>query len=324
MIDLQEKKNCNYCKQDLPLDRFSPGRKPGTTRCQCKSCASSYQKKKYREDNPIVKKLSSKQQIANGEVTRRCNKCLVIKPISFFEKRRKSEGRVMSYCKECEKHIDKDYRDTVSGKFSIYKRKAKSRNISFSLTLEEFSLLWQIPCTYCGIDIKTCGIDRINSSSGYTPNNIVSCCEQCNFGKLNHSLEYFISQIKKLYLNIDSIKLNQKIRFDSKFNDSSKFENRKYQKYYHSAIERNIPWNLSKSEFFSLWGLPCHYCLSDISTIGVDRINNCEGYVTGNIVPCCQSCNKMKLDYSIDEFSVWIERAYKNLYFKNFIIETKT
>lgn len=324
MTDLQEKKNCTNCKQDLPLDKFSPGRKPGSTRYQCKSCSSLYQKKRYRESNPVVKKLSSKQIQIDGETVRRCNKCLEIKSINLFEKRKKDEHRVMSYCKTCEKDIDKCYRNTMSGKFSRYKAKARSRKIPFNLTAEEFYSFWQLPCNYCGSKLETCGLDRVDSNLGYQTGNLVSCCEQCNFAKLDRELFDFIEHIKKLYSNIVSIKSAKTTNHHYEYCESISFENRRFHKYYHSAKERNIPWSLSREEFFSLWAAPCFYCQSPIEKIGVDRINNDEGYSVGNITSCCETCNKMKLDYSIDEFSSWIKRIYNHLFERGMITpETK-
>lgn len=313
MTDLQEKKTCTNCNQDLPLDRFSPGRKPGSTRYQCKSCASSCQKKKYREDNPIIKKLSSKQTQVNGETIRRCNKCLEIKSITLFEKRKKNESKTMSYCKECEKNIDKVYQNSISGKFSRYKAKARSRKITFNLNIEEFSSFWQLPCNYCGIGLQTCGLDRIDSSLGYETENIVSCCKQCNFAKLNRELSAFIGHINKLHSNISSIESIKNKNHHYEYCKSASFEKRRFYQYYHSAKERNITWSLSREEFFSLWGAPCFYCQSAIEKIGVDRINNDEGYFVGNIISCCEICNRMKLDYSIEEFSRWVKRAYDHL-----------
>lgn len=35
---------------------------------------------------------------------------------------------------------------------------------------------------------------------------------------------------------------------------------------------------------------------------GVDRVNSNAGYVIENCVPCCERCNKMKMDSSVDDF----------------------
>jgi hypothetical protein len=75
---------------------------------------------------------------------------------------------------------------------------AKERHISFNLTPEQFKNLWQAPCYYCGSEIKTIGIDRINNNEGYILNNVVSCCKICNFMKGKLSKKVFIINCKKI------------------------------------------------------------------------------------------------------------------------------
>ncbi len=88
-------------------------------------------------------------------------------------------------------------RNSLKGKYSEYKQSAKKRKIDFSLTIEEFKQLWQIPCTYCGINIKTIGIDRVDSKKGYQVNNIISCCTDCNKIKNSKTLNNFIKHCKQ-------------------------------------------------------------------------------------------------------------------------------
>jgi hypothetical protein len=53
-------------------------------------------------------------------------------------------------------------------------------------------LFWQKPCYYCGELSK--GIDRLDSTKGYEVENCVSCCEQCNYMKLDYTQEEFIKK----------------------------------------------------------------------------------------------------------------------------------
>lgn len=45
---------------------------------------------------------------------------------------------------------------------------------------------------------------------------------------------------------------------------------------------------------------PCHYCGDTVSHSGggVDRVDSAKGYVEGNVVPCCTTCNIMKNDHT--------------------------
>lgn len=75
--------------------------------------------------------------------------------------------------------------------YKDYKRRAKRKNIPFDLTPKDFKGITQRTCFYCGAPPRNenkvksgsyqySGIDRIDSTGGYTPDNIISCCFQCN------------------------------------------------------------------------------------------------------------------------------------------------
>jgi hypothetical protein len=87
---------------------------------------------------------------------------------------------------------------TINGRYAKYKSCAKDRDISFDISIEEFTTFWQTPCSYCGDSIETIGIDRVDSSLGYKINNIVSCCTICNRMKLDYTKEFFINHIQKI------------------------------------------------------------------------------------------------------------------------------
>lgn len=76
----------------------------------------------------------------------------------------------------------------------------------------------------------------------------------------------------------------------------------------------------------------CHYCgtppartakrnsggASELLVSGIDRIDNALGYVDGNVVSCCETCNLMKLDHPLSGF---LEHAQKISSFQNRAIE---
>ena len=103
---------------------------------------------------------------------------------------------------------------------SWYIAKSKARGREFSLNLEEFSRLIQGNCYYCNIGPSSerrsqktkkvvflyNGIDRIDSSKGYTVDNCVTACRYCNQAKSNLTLQEFKDHIERIYkwLMIDS------------------------------------------------------------------------------------------------------------------------
>lgn len=73
--------------------------------------------------------------------------------------------------------------------------------------------------------------------------------------------------------------------------------------------------SISLEDFKRLTSDNCHYCGSAPSIVmkstskhsayvynGLDRVDSKIGYRLNNVVPCCEMCNRMKLDYGVDEF----------------------
>lgn len=48
-----------------------------------------------------------------------------------------------------------------------------------------------------------------------------------------------------------------------------------------------------------------------VKICGVDRVDSSKGYTIDNVVPCCDICNRMKLDKDITEFFDTIKRIYE-------------
>ena len=97
--------------------------------------------------------------------------------------------------------------------FRSYQNCAKKRGYVWGLNESEFFTLTQKPCVYCGIlptqiyrasresygHFTYNGIDRVDNSKGYCPDNVVACCTICNVAKSNMSLDEFISWIRRVY-----------------------------------------------------------------------------------------------------------------------------
>lgn len=97
-----------------------------------------------------------------------------------------------------------------------YRVGARSRGLEFSLTESYFYELVIQPCVYCGDfskknvkEIKSytrsvkqpfryTGIDRVDSSKGYTVENSVPCCSICNRAKKDMDSELFKQWIENL------------------------------------------------------------------------------------------------------------------------------
>lgn len=98
-----------------------------------------------------------------------------------------------------------------------YKQSAKIRNHEWALTKKQAEELFQGDCFFCGskpkaiISVKTGygeyiynGIDRFDNNKGYTIENSVSCCKECNSMKSNKTVEEFLDHIEKVYQHMAS------------------------------------------------------------------------------------------------------------------------
>jgi hypothetical protein len=96
-----------------------------------------------------------------------------------------------------------------------YKLGAARRGLIWTLTTEQFDALIRGNCHYCGIkpyqvyttsrsskagasSIVYTGIDRVDNSRGYEPNNVVSCCKVCNWSKNGMTVEDFLAWVSRV------------------------------------------------------------------------------------------------------------------------------
>lgn len=100
-------------------------------------------------------------------------------------------------------------------KYKTYVARARShkKQLAFCLTLEQFYTLTSSPCHYCGVVGASAtkakptsngayvsnGIDRKDSSIGYTMDNCVPCCPLCNLMKRDLTYDCFLAQIERIY-----------------------------------------------------------------------------------------------------------------------------
>ena len=110
------------------------------------------------------------------------------------------------------------HRDAVATNhlYASYRGTANRRELSFELSIERFGQLILSPCFYCGephgntfsmsrkaIASTTFlynGIDRLDSTLGYSESNCVSCCGICNTCKMDLPFREFISRVHLIAL----------------------------------------------------------------------------------------------------------------------------
>jgi hypothetical protein len=109
-------------------------------------------------------------------------------------------------CRPCKNARQRDPRAAHNDLLRRYKAGANrggARGLAWELTDEQFFAMTQSNCTYCGVPpvqpfvykgeerFEYNGVDRVDSSKGYTPANCVPCCEVCNKAKRDLPLAAF-------------------------------------------------------------------------------------------------------------------------------------
>lgn len=95
--------------------------------------------------------------------------------------------------------------------------------------------------------------------------------------------------------------------------------------YKSNAKKRDIVYDLSYNYFSSIINEPCVYCgdanenvlkkkkYKDFAYTGIDRVDNNIGYTEENTVPCCEFCNRAKLNNTEEYFKTKIIKIAKGI-----------
>ena len=106
-----------------------------------------------------------------------------------------------------------------------------------------------------------------------------------------------------------------------------------YQSYRNAAKKRGLVFYLCIDEFVSIVSQDCFYCgrsphtknsvynckTKKVDTCvrnGIDRLDNEVGYKIDNCVPCCITCNRMKMNNTLEDFFVQVSKIF-NLHIKD-------
>ena len=224
-----------------------------------------------------------------------------------------------------------------------YKKHARKRGLPFELSLNELVDMCSKDCEYCGSApyklIGNCyksgsftynGIDRVDSQLGYIVKNCVPCCTTCNRMKMKLPVYKFFYCTKRIYLwtvlGMDSPGIdyqNDKEDYNQRITKRTRGIYVLWTEYRNGAADRGFPFELSFEEFSDICSKNCHYCNSRPSLVfegrdgisrysGIDRVDNSNGYVHKNVVPCCPVCNRMKLAMSLNDFITHVTKIVEH------------
>jgi hypothetical protein len=215
-------KECTKCKTTHLIHMFkSKNKNDPSKRCSwCKLCMNEYAKI-YRQ------KLNYPVSVTKKE----CHNCKLTKPSSCFSLCNKDKSGLMSKCKTCTRNdrliFMKDVRNfLISRRADAKKRCDKNKKIDFNISTEDWIAQYEKQngiCALTGIRMTwnyssdenkdfysavkypfNISPDRIDSSQGYTKDNLQFVCNRVNAMKNNMSTEELISFCTKI---VDRVRL---------------------------------------------------------------------------------------------------------------------
>lgn len=237
---------CNNCNREIKMS--------GTTFKKyflsqeeikgCRFCKEKIHKShKYQIGQVVGNCYELIEYLGNNRWITKCTKCGRIQEQNISNLL-KHEKDTCYYCddpnRKSRAHTGVKY-DTLDERYYNYYKKHVEANNSkgkkfkeFNLSFEEFIKLVKGDCYYCGskptkdnIWSKSAkriskgeenneynGIDRIDSSKGYTIDNCVPCCAKCNRMKLDYEITEFLNHINKIY-NFQKMRNDQSKDVDS-------------------------------------------------------------------------------------------------------------
>jgi hypothetical protein len=146
---------------------------------------------------------------------------------------------------------------------------------------------------------------------------------KCDCGKVKEVLLATITHGRSKSCGCYFKKLKEKERLPDKIASV----NNKFSMYRNSAKKRNIDFELTKEQFSELMHGDCFYCGAEpkkrifrrktssfnYCLNGIDRVDSNLGYTIENSISCCDTCNRAKLDHSLEYFLEWVEKVSKRL-----------
>lgn len=205
-------KICNKCDKLLDFENFHKNKNyPDGYMNTCKDCRSAGRKTKPRYEVSVEKRI--------------CGGCKVEKPSDEFYKDKSSKSGIQTYCKTCSHErmlqyyknggIDLFLRCLVKdAKTNAKRRRGPNDSIHFNLTFEDVKALYYTQEGKCALsgqlmthisyttndkrnkNVNNISLDRIDSSKGYTPDNIQLVCVICNYMKWDMPMENFLNMCK--------------------------------------------------------------------------------------------------------------------------------
>lgn len=199
--------------------------------------------------------------------------------------------------------------NTQSGKIGLrlaqFRYQQRKRELQCDISDDILKQHFLAPCFFCGTGTgqeAVHGICRLDTSLGYTPDNVVTACETCGYFKHDLTVVDFYDRVKLIHQRAVGVVPLASCEMVVPVGNI-----KKKQAYYRDkASKRGVGYSLSILEFKSLvCEKHCFYCTKSASPNqlhGVNRVDESKEFSASNCVTCCYPCNWMKRGGSVDDF----------------------
>ena len=237
--------------------------------------------------------LVLEQNLISGKSIK-CTKCAHREKISKIEL-----GDMYGKWKVIECVIEPDYESNYKGRWICECQcKLKTRKEINGVSLLSYSKYAQ--CNKTGCDESKAIVDDNGKL-------ISKVCSKC--GKMQ-PIEKFRKK-KNTNICYDCLPIPPKIDKKDLMSEEEKDLRKRYSLYRAKRNTRNKAFGLSLDDFKKITEQKCFYCgeyTTGKNYCGIDRLDSSIGYEKWNVVPCCTTCNTMKMDMNVNE---WIQNMKK-------------
>lgn len=232
-VDNKWKVKCNLCGSFSVLSVSTLSLYKKNNKEKCGQCPKEHRSTKYKKDEILGNCFKLIEFLGGNYWKVVCTKCgrIQMQSVPNMKKHKKD---TCYYCEHPNAQrnpkssgrrkgvnllpIDERIYNYYSSRIIQQNSKGSRKYKDWKLTVDDFSSLIHQPCYYCGKhpssdnmwnkgaqrissdeEVFINGIDRIDSSKGYTIDNCVSCCKICNRMKSDLSVAEFMNHIKILY-----------------------------------------------------------------------------------------------------------------------------
>lgn len=136
------------------------------------------------------------------------------------------------------------------------------------------------------------GPDRLDPAAGYTDENTVACCTECNMARGQLSMDAWHRACRNVATyQRDGVPATERVGYPMGTNLHRYGVS--YEMMQYRAARRNLPCDLTREEYATLQDGSCYLC-GIRGRLGADRQDGSKGYTASNVLPCCSCCNYLK------------------------------